>query len=139
MAFLGVFFPIWPVSSHTNVMTGHKGTSTPKFVPSHCVAFLALRCRNVARESRYTPKVSQKKHCRIRLGGVAPQRCTVSIVHLCRAPGGVAATVSRVALHCATKTIILLHLGFSEKKTPKKQGFFSSESSLRISKVIFRR
>ena len=31
---LGVFVPIWPVSSHTNVMTGHIGTNTPKFVPS---------------------------------------------------------------------------------------------------------
>ena len=24
---------IWPVSSHTNVLTGHTGTNTPKFVP----------------------------------------------------------------------------------------------------------
>ena len=27
---LGVFVPIWPVSSHTNIMTGHIGTNTPK-------------------------------------------------------------------------------------------------------------
>ena len=31
---LGAFVPIWLVSSHTNVMTGHIGTNTPKFVPS---------------------------------------------------------------------------------------------------------
>ena len=34
-----------------------------------CVAFLALRFRNVARESRYNLKVSQKRRCRSRLGG----------------------------------------------------------------------
>ena len=28
---LGVFVPMWPVSSHTNVLTGHIGTNTPKF------------------------------------------------------------------------------------------------------------
>ena len=50
-------------------------------------------------------KVSQKRPCRTRLGGggVTPRLCTVWIIQLCRGTGGVAATVSRVALHCATK------------------------------------
>ena len=30
---LGVFVPRWPVSSHTNVMTGHIGTKHPNLYP----------------------------------------------------------------------------------------------------------
>ena len=47
-------------------------------------------------------------------GGVASQLCTIKIIKLRRGTGGVAATVSQVALHCDTKTpTTMLHQRFS--------------------------
>ena len=45
---LGVFVPIWPVMRMPGVVTGHIGTNTPKFVPSHWGRLTLLRrgCTN---------------------------------------------------------------------------------------------
>ena len=58
----------------------------------------------VSHENRATPlKVSQKRPCRTLLGrGVTPQVGHAHTIKSCRDTGGVAATVSRVALHTVT-------------------------------------
>ena len=92
------------VSSNTQWLFKRFTTRVALPLSRYTVSHFSPYVFAVSHENRATTlKVSHKKALSHPLGGgVAPQLCTVQIIKLCRGTGGVAATVSRVALHCAT-------------------------------------